>query len=247
MDDFSGTLENWLAFPVTPLDINHEIVDGRLVISSEEVAGNFDGSIMLNLPSVSDPEQYSEGTLRATVRTVDTNVILYFRGNIADDTAYALAFRPTDGFLILSKTWTGGEEFLATTFVRYGNHEDLVLEISAIGSVVSASIWSVDEEKPSQATLTAHDASYDIGAFALAVDGPSVINQPVPLYVEFDDVWFIPAGAPSDPADLNGDGVVDGADLGILLSAWGQEGPGDLNGDGTVDGADLGLLLAAWG
>jgi hypothetical protein len=50
---------------------------------------------------------------------------------------------------------------------------------------------------------------------------------------------------PAIVGDLNGDGVVDGADLGILLSEWG--GPGaDLNGDGVVDGADLGILLAAW-
>jgi hypothetical protein len=47
--------------------------------------------------------------------------------------------------------------------------------------------------------------------------------------------------------DLNGDGVVNGADLGLLLGAWGSTGPGDLNGDGTVSGADLGLLLGAWG
>ncbi len=50
------------------------------------------------------------------------------------------------------------------------------------------------------------------------------------------------------PADLNQDGVVDGADLGILLGAWGlASSPADLNGDGTVDGADLGGLLGAWG
>jgi len=48
-------------------------------------------------------------------------------------------------------------------------------------------------------------------------------------------------------ADLNGDGDVDGADLGLLLGAWGGGGPADLNGDGTVDGADLGLLLGGWG
>ncbi len=50
-------------------------------------------------------------------------------------------------------------------------------------------------------------------------------------------------------ADLNGDGVVDGADLGLLLSAWGPcDGcVADLNGDGLVNGADLGLLLNAWG
>lgn len=47
--------------------------------------------------------------------------------------------------------------------------------------------------------------------------------------------------------DLNGDGVVDGADLGLLLANWDNPGDSDLNGDGTTDGADLGLLLAEWG
>lgn len=47
--------------------------------------------------------------------------------------------------------------------------------------------------------------------------------------------------------DLDGNGVVDGADLGELLSLWGSDDPlADLDGDGVVDGADLGLLLANW-
>jgi hypothetical protein len=52
------------------------------------------------------------------------------------------------------------------------------------------------------------------------------------------------------PADLNGDQVVNGADLGVLLGSWGVTNPGgrgDLNGDGTVNGADLGILLGSWG
>ena len=48
------------------------------------------------------------------------------------------------------------------------------------------------------------------------------------------------------PEDLNGDGVINGADLGLLLGAWGTSGQ-DINGDGIVNGADLGLLLGAWG
>jgi len=52
--------------------------------------------------------------------------------------------------------------------------------------------------------------------------------------------------------DLNGDNSVDGADLLILLSAWGpcadpDDCPGDLNSDGMVDGADLLILLSNWG
>ncbi len=49
------------------------------------------------------------------------------------------------------------------------------------------------------------------------------------------------------PADLDESGAVDGADLGVLLSNWGNSGVGDINGDGIVDGADLGALLNAWG
>ncbi|MFO0874023.1 MAG: hypothetical protein U0575_08645 [Phycisphaerales bacterium] len=51
--------------------------------------------------------------------------------------------------------------------------------------------------------------------------------------------------------DLNGDGHVDGGDLGLLLSNWGPcpncaSCVGDINGDCIVDGADLGTLLGAW-
>jgi hypothetical protein len=51
------------------------------------------------------------------------------------------------------------------------------------------------------------------------------------------------------PTDFNQSGSTDGADLGILLAAWGATGqPGvDLNHDGIINGADLGQLLANWG
>ncbi|MFO0829412.1 MAG: hypothetical protein U0572_14840 [Phycisphaerales bacterium] len=49
------------------------------------------------------------------------------------------------------------------------------------------------------------------------------------------------------PSDLNGDSVVNAADLAILLGNWGGSGPGDLDGDNTVNGADLAILLGAWG
>ncbi|MFO0872409.1 MAG: right-handed parallel beta-helix repeat-containing protein [Phycisphaerales bacterium] len=48
-------------------------------------------------------------------------------------------------------------------------------------------------------------------------------------------------------ADLDHDGDVDGADLGLLLAAFGTPGPiGDLNFSCFVDGADLGILLSEW-
>jgi hypothetical protein len=50
------------------------------------------------------------------------------------------------------------------------------------------------------------------------------------------------------PADIDGDGFVDAADLSVLLGDWGtNEQRSDLNIDGTVDAADHALVLGAWG
>ena len=48
--------------------------------------------------------------------------------------------------------------------------------------------------------------------------------------------------------DFDGDGVVDGVDLGRFNSLWGTDGSdgGDFNGDGIVDGGDLAILLGNW-
>ena len=53
---------------------------------------------------------------------------------------------------------------------------------------------------------------------------------------------------PVEPAvdgDLNDDGRVNGADLGLLIAGWGGPSP-DLDGNGSVGGGDLGILLANW-
>jgi subtilisin-like proprotein convertase family protein len=50
-------------------------------------------------------------------------------------------------------------------------------------------------------------------------------------------------------ADLDGDGAVTGADLAVLLGAWGSCAAcgADLTGDGQVLGDDLAVLLSSWG
>ncbi len=66
------------------------------------------------------------------------------------------------------------------------------------------------------------------------LDGPFTSNQ----------VFTFTAGK---PGDLNGDGCVGQADLGILLAAYNQDDGGDLDGDGDTDQADLGTLLGNYG
>lgn len=60
------------------------------------------------------------------------------------------------------------------------------------------------------------------------------------------------AGCPTEVAcgiaDLDCDGLVDAADLALLLDAWGscEDCAADLDGDGLVGAADLAILLGAW-
>jgi hypothetical protein len=64
------------------------------------------------------------------------------------------------------------------------------------------------------------------------------------------DIVVVP-DLPSCPADVTLDGVVDSADLGVVLAGWGpctgSNCFGDINRDGQVDSSDLGFVLSAWG
>ena len=55
-------------------------------------------------------------------------------------------------------------------------------------------------------------------------------------------------GTPICPGDVTGSGVVNLADLNLVLANFGSTGPdGDANGDGVVDLADLNMVLANFG
>jgi hypothetical protein len=64
-----------------------------------------------------------------------------------------------------------------------------------------------------------------------------------------DPIRYIPpVRTPKCSADLNADGFVDGADLGLFLNMFFTDNfEGDFNGSGLVDGADLGIMLQQWG
>ncbi len=90
------------------------------------------------------------------------------------------------------------------------------------------------------------DASGFLGEGWWLFDVQAHYTLPSP-FVQDGQLLALKVALPSVLGDLNGDGEVDGADLGLLLAAWeSSEEAADLNNDGTVDGADLGLLLANW-
>ena len=95
-------------------------------------------------------------------------------------------------------------------------------------------------EGPTRMRVRIHDGEFD----AMSPCGNAT-------YGEVED-YTIDVVIVKEPCtgDVNGDGQVNGADLGLLLGSWGAcptGCPADLNDDGQVNGADLGLMLGAWG
>jgi hypothetical protein len=91
-----------------------------------------------------------------------------------------------------------------------------------------------------------HIDAPETGAWTVRIIGRSINigTQGYALVVTGD----LTEGAPC-PGDIDGNGVIDGLDLGDLLGEWGQNrsAPYDLTGDGLVNGNDLGVMLGAWG
>lgn len=135
-------------------------------------------------------------------------------------------------------------------------------------SSFGTSIWAWDPVQGTRMIAKTGDTNFTgtpctqlslIGGTGVNGDGGNTgINSDGTLVIRAGDtvnsiysISRISLGPAPCPADLNDDGVVNGADLSALLAAWGPCGagpcPADLNGDGIVNGADLSALLSAWG
>ena len=87
---------------------------------------------------------------------------------------------------------------------------------------------------------------------------PGTYNQPVTITTSDENLpgatsrsmsltLSVTITGSSNPADLDGNGSVDAADLATLLSQWGTDGTADLSGDNIVGAEDLAMLLSMWG
>lgn len=110
---------------------------------------------------------------------------------------------------------------------------------------------TADTTVPPDQSTALHDSllAESVEAALRLVDGEGHGLPPVEDEAVYD--WLADHLVPAVPGDVNGDGVVDVADLLAMLAAWGDcpggpDCPADLDGDGTVDAADLLALLANW-
>jgi hypothetical protein len=121
------------------------------------------------------------------------------------------------------------------------------------GHVLNAALVPNPTSNPAQPFFPDVQATFGYARFASVSVPPELAG--VDLVTQASDAQllaFLGANANPEPgrdpvpADLNGDGSVDAADLALLLGSWGTSG-NDLTGDGTVDASDLAILLGAWG
>ena len=125
---------------------------------------------------------------------------------------------------------------------------------TAAGTVVFQTDWMMPEDDQhehlsitSETTLPAGDYRIRLLTESDANDQENGVDLYADSAVRFDflDAQF---GEARCPEDLAIDGIIDGGDLGLLLSAFGTDSfAADFDGSGLVDGGDLGILLSAWG
>ena len=133
------------------------------------------------------------------------------------------------------------------------------------GSAIFFRLPTNSEETPdSHGELTPSDTDYPssarFGEAVALVQGHAVVSLAIPESTQCSSqsdidcvamgsiyMFDLPDRSNPIPGDLDNNGIVNGADIGLLLTVWGTNNPlGDLNGDGWVSGPDLGLLLVNW-
>jgi hypothetical protein len=100
-------------------------------------------------------------------------------------------------------------------------------------------------------TVNTGNGTYTIARFTvtsgttLHIEGDSTANHTGGQLHHYVFDVDLNMGTPC-PGDLNGDGLRDLSDLGILLASFEVDDGGDIDGDGDTDLADLGSLLAVY-
>ncbi|MCE2884316.1 MAG: M12 family metallo-peptidase [Planctomycetaceae bacterium] len=113
--------------------------------------------------------------------------------------------------------------------------------------------WTADgairatwDDQPSSNTAVAYLVEYANAADCNSNGSPDARDIALGISQDANANGVPDECAPPCPADRDGNGAVDAADLSSVLSAWGTAA-GDIDGNGTTDAADLSTLLAAWG
>jgi uncharacterized membrane protein len=188
----------------------------------------------------------------------DGSILVGSAQGSSDSTSGAFVIRADDGLQLLGLLPTGAVATGGALDVTEDGRAVVGFQREGFGGaqVFTATYWSA---KTGLVALKDHlnelganiPAGFTLAAaMSMSDDGRVICGWGYEGLFFFQEAWVVvlPGGPDACPADFNGDGVVDGADLNTLLGAWGTLAPElDLTGDGRIDGADLLELLSAWG
>lgn len=171
-------------------------------------------------------------------------------GNVFDNVYQYAGFSPGPQYLHIINwlPFGGGASYLAAN-IPYAahNYDQLVAEYGSTNwSIYADLIWMY------RAISDVNDAKAQFMAKIGDTNGNRFdCDSGNTLGMTYWWIWSNPGGAGKPlSGDLDGDGLVNGADVGLLLGSWSARGGKDINadldGNGVVDGADLGILLGNW-
>lgn len=236
-------------------------IEGTTISSISNFGTDFYGEVYI--------ASHSTGRIFKIISDAEGEIDCNFEPPVNDDCSGAIAvsdgttaFTTIDaadsGYDVpLTCSITGGPALLADTWYSYTASCTGMATISTCGSSDfndRFAIYSVAGGCP-DSTSSVYACADDTCGTSAFVEFLAIEGQTFKIRIGSVDgstgsgsmlIGCVPFGGGGCDEDLNGDGEVDGADLGLMLAGWGTP-DADLNGDGATDGADLGLLLAAFG
>jgi len=161
-----------------------------------------------------------------------------------------VATDPTDPNTFITMEVDFGSTVIESPTTPGARVEAIQFAVSSLGDLHVHPGNTLPQNAPDGVYLLAFDLTSDEAGLAPSEPYYIVYNFNRTQDEQDEAIQWVRDNLLTPTPDLNADGVVDGADLGLLLGAWGAcaaSCEADLNADGVVDGADLGLLLGAWG
>jgi len=246
----------WQAGKITdlhPSDYGFSTAEAREVADSGWIAGQFGSDSTLNGRAFRWKDARVEilpplpGALTSNAKAVTTQGVIYgeCRFQSGSTITYRAAWWGSDGVPVELPPLPGHVNSVCTT----ANDAGLVLGKSSNSASSAVAVVWVNGEPFAVAPLLTEvppGQIYSGSMVSLNQAGQVLATYSNPGISNGGGAWIVsPTGS---WADLNGDCVVDGADIAKLLSDWGPRewSVADLDGDGVVDGRDLGLMLGEW-
>ena len=131
------------------------------------------------------------------------------------------------------------------------NFGQVEIRLTRVGGATVFRIRETTDQQNPLSIAIAERGALSPGAYRLEASAGSIVDAPAEPTGSVETAMKVNFSVTGRcPGDLNGDGMVDLVDLGILLADFGCSGGncvGDIDGDGDTDLADLGILLSNFG